>query len=398
MPVRRAAPFLLALLLTALLVPGAAQATSAATVRAKLAKETAKLGRSAGAYVVDETSGTVLYSRRPDLALVPASNEKLFTTATALITLGADATRETRVLATLRPDGVSVQDVYLVGAGDPSFSNTDLSALAATIVANGLKEVAGGVVGDGSFLDAKRGSADSAFKPDLDLGGQLGGLVVGHGGVDGMGPAHLAAARLQALLKKQGVAFGRQARVGVAPPEATEQLATDLSPPLAELVRATNQPSDNFFAEMLLKVVGAESGGAGTTLAGATVVKREMADLGVLPTIADGSGLSRGNRTTTRQVVTLLRAMAAGESATAWLGSLTVAGRNGTLRRRMRGTPAAGRCSGKTGTLRGVSALSGYCTTTGGRRVVFSFIENGVGGGAKAVEDRMVAALARFSG
>ena len=77
---------------------------------------------------------------------------------------------------------------------------------------------------------------------------------------------------------------------------------------------------------------------------------------------------------------------------------MTVAGRNGTLRRRMRGTAAAGRCAGKTGTLRGVSALSGYCTTTTGRHVVFSFLENGVGSGAKSVEDRMVAALARYEG
>jgi len=85
-------------------------------------------------------------------------------------------------------------------------------------------------------------------------------------------------------------------------------------------------------------------------------------------------------------------------SSAAWLGSLTVAGRNGTLRRRLRGTAAAGRCSGKTGTLRGVSALSGYCTTTTGRHVVFSFLENGIGPGAKSVEDRMVAALARYEG
>ncbi len=384
------------------LVAAPAQALDGAALRAKLARESALLGSAAGAHVVDQESGVVLFSRRPDLRLVPASNEKLLVTATALLTLGADARRETRVLATATAvdgEGVEVRDLYLVGAGDPSFANADLASLADQLVREaGLVEVAGGVVGDESLLDARRGSVDSAFRPDFNLGGQLGALVVGHGVARPGGPALVAAARLQALLKARGVRFGRRARIGVAPATAQDAVATDLSPPMSELVRATNQPSDNFYAELLLKVLGAEEGGAGSTAAGAAVVRRTLTGLGLRPTVADGSGLSRRNRTTARELVTLLTAMDAGESATAWRASMTVAGRNGTLRRRMRGTAAAGRCSGKTGTLRGVSALSGYCTTTNGRRVIFSFVENGVGFGAKAIEDRMVAALARYTG
>lgn len=386
----------------ALLAAAPAQALDGTALRAKLARETARLGPASGAHVVDLDSGTVLFSRRPDLALVPASNEKLFVTATALLTLGADARRETVVVADAVADsdpGATVtKDLYLVGAGDPSLTNADLNGLADQLLRRpGLAKVAGGVVGDESLLDARRGSVDSAFKPDFNLGGQLGALVVGHGATDGLGPAHVAAARLQAMLKARGVRFGRRARTGRAPAVAGE-LATDRSPPMAELVRATNRFSDNFYAELLLKVLGAEEGAAGTTAAGAAVVRRTLEQLGLRPTISDGSGLSRGNRTNARQVVSLLRAMSEGDEATAWLSSLTVAGRNGTLRRRMRGTAAAGRCSGKTGTLRGVSALSGYCTTTTGRRVVFSFLENGVGPGAKSAEDRMVAAVARYEG
>lgn len=386
----------------ALLAAAPAHALDRAALRTKLARETARLGAASGAHVVDLDAGTVLFSRHPDLALVPASNEKLFTTATALLTLGADARRETAVVgdavAVSGPRAIVAKDLYLVGAGDPSLANADLTSLVDQLVRLvGLTEVAGGVVGDESLLDARRGSVDSSFKPDFNLGGQLGALVVGHGTTDRVGPAHLVATRLQAMLKARGVRFGRRARTGRAPADA-EELATDRSPPMSDLVRATNQPSDNFYAELLLKVVGAEEGGAGTTLAGATVVRRTLARLDVRPTIADGSGLSRGNRTNARQVVTLLRAMRRGATSTAWLRSLSVAGRNGTLRRRMRGTAAAGRCSGKTGTLLGVSALSGYCTTATGRHVVFSFLENGVGSGAKAAEDRMVAALARYEG
>jgi D-alanyl-D-alanine carboxypeptidase/D-alanyl-D-alanine-endopeptidase (penicillin-binding protein 4) len=386
----------------ALLSAAPAHALDRAAVRAKLARETAKLGAASGAHVVDLDAGTVLFSRRPDLALVPASNQKLFVTATALLTLGADARRETIVagdaVALSDPKAIATRNLYVVGAGDPSLANADLASLADQLVRqSGLTRVAGGVVGDESLLDARRGSVDSSFKPDFNLGGQLGALVVGHGTTDRVGPAHLVAARLQAMLKARGVRFGRRARTGRAPADA-EELATDRSPPLSDLVRATNQPSDNFYAELLLKVVGAEEGDAGTTAAGAAVVRRRLAQLGLRPTISDGSGLSRGNRTNARQVVTLLRAMRRGVTSAAWLGSLTVAGRNGTLRRRLRGTAAAGRCSGKTGTLRGVSALSGYCTTTTGRHVVFSFLENGIGPGAKSVEDRMVAALARYEG
>jgi D-alanyl-D-alanine carboxypeptidase/D-alanyl-D-alanine-endopeptidase (penicillin-binding protein 4) len=69
----------------------------------------------------------------------------------------------------------------------------------------------------------------------------------------------------------------------------------------------------------------------------------------------------------------------------------------GTLRKRMRGTPAQGACRGKTGTLIGVSALSGYCTAANGHTIAFSFVENRVYAlGAKRVEDRMVAAIARY--
>ncbi len=401
---RRPLLSLAAALVTALgaALPAPALALDANALRAKLARETARLGAASGAYVVDLDSGGVLASRRPDLALVPASNEKLFTTATALLTLGAGARRATRVVAdavtATDPEAIVAKDLYVVGAGDPSFANADLTGLVRQLMRSGLAEVRGGVVGDESLLDARRGSVDSGFAADLDLGGQLGALVVGHGAADRGGPAHVVAERLESMLKARGVRFGRRARTGRTPRDAVDTLATDLSPSTAELVRATNQPSDNFFAELLLKVVGADEGGAGTTAAGAGVVRREMAGLGLRPIISDGSGLSRGNRTTARQVVTLLRAMDDGDTATAWAASLSVAGRNGTLRRRMRRTAAAGRCVGKTGTLRGVSALSGYCTTSSGRHVVFSFLENGVGPGAKAVEDRMVAAIARYTG
>jgi D-alanyl-D-alanine carboxypeptidase/D-alanyl-D-alanine-endopeptidase (penicillin-binding protein 4) len=168
---------------------------------------------------------------------------------------------------------------------------------------------------------------------------------------------------------------------------------------MAELVRLMNQPSDNFMAETLIKVLGARFGGAGTTAAGAAVVRSTAASLGVRPTVVDGSGLSRLDRTSPRQVVALLQAMARQPSdyATAFAGSLAVAGQSGTLELRMRRTAATGRCSAKTGTLRDVSSLAGYCTTLSGERLAFAFLMNRIYPlRARVLQDRMTNALAQY--
>jgi D-alanyl-D-alanine carboxypeptidase/D-alanyl-D-alanine-endopeptidase (penicillin-binding protein 4) len=110
----------------------------------------------------------------------------------------------------------------------------------------------------------------------------------------------------------------------------------------------------------------------------------------------DGSGLSRGNLTTPRDVVELLAGM---HASAPFRDSLAVAGRSGTLADRMERGAARDRCQAKTGTLTGVSALAGYCTGRDGSRVAFAFLMNGVSiWGAHAVQDRMAAALARYRG
>ena len=158
-----------------------------------------------------------------------------------------------------------------------------------------------------------------------------------------------------------------------------------------------NQPSDNYIAEMLSKGLGSQFGGEGSTQAGGAVVREALDAYGISPTIADGSGLSRANRTTPREVVTLLESLDESELQAPFDASLAVIGRNGTVSRRMRGTPAQDRCHAKTGTLRDVSALAGYCTTAGGERVAFAFLMNGVyPSSARAVQDRMTVALARY--
>lgn len=377
--------------------PGA-RALESATLREKLAAQQQKLSSTSGAYVRDLETGRTLYSRNSARARSPASNEKLLVTAAALLAYGDPDTRlhtELRV-AQAPVDGVIEGDVALVGVGDPYLTSTRLQTVTGQLEALGVTEIRGRVLGDGSFFDTRRGSYDSAYQFDSDLGGSLGGLVVDYG--RGTDPALYAAQRLRAQLVSVGIRVGGAARVGSLTDNGLT-LASVSSLPLDTIIGRINVVSDNFASEMLLKHLGARFGGQGSTPAGAAVVKAALAAVGVSARPYDGSGLSRADQVSPREVVDLLTEMAElPETGEALDASLPVAGRTGTLADRMRGTAAAGRCRAKTGTLRGVSALSGYCSTQSGNDVAFSFIENNMSEHtAKKVEDRMVALIARNS-
>jgi D-alanyl-D-alanine carboxypeptidase/D-alanyl-D-alanine-endopeptidase (penicillin-binding protein 4) len=158
----------------------------------------------------------------------------------------------------------------------------------------------------------------------------------------------------------------------------------------------TNAPSDNFFAEMLLKDLGAQFGAGGTTADGVAVVQSVIGQqFGIHPRFNDGSGLSRYDRTTAAQVVSLLEQL---KDDRPFVNSLAVAGVSGTMHQEMRGTRAAGKCRGKTGTLSDVANLAGYCTARNGDTLVFAFILNSIGSSyyGHLMEARMGEALANY--
>ena len=132
--------------------------------------------------------------------------------------------------------------------------------------------------------------------------------------------------------------------------------------------------------------------------AGAGVMRSFLRRFGLAPQISDGSGLSRANRTSPREVVALLTAMHNDPQRAAFEDSLAVAGRSGTLAGRMNGSAAEGKCRGKTGTLSDVSALSGLCLTKSGHVIVFSILMNGVSpSSARSLQDSAVKAIANYS-
>ena len=395
-----------ALLIAAALVPAAALAGGPAATRAVLASQMRQAGGGSGAFAVDLDSGRTIFSSRAGTARTPASVEKLYTTSTALTLYGVNGHLTTRVLGDVGvdPAGVLIGNLYLRGGGDPYFDDLKAAQLADRLVLDhGLREITGRVIGDESAFDSLRGPPSEGFRTTNEVG-PLSALTFNRGRTGAprtywqKRPPLFAARAFERALKRRDVVIGGAARTGRTQGGALP-LTEQRSATMAAIARLTNRPSDNFNAETLIKALGEEFGAGGTTRAGAAVVRRTMTGFGLRPRVADGSGLSRSNRTTPRQVVRLLQHMAEDDEAgPAFQTSLAVAGRSGTLEHRMRRSVARDRCQAKTGTLNSVSALAGYCQTTSGARVAFAYLMTGVNVyGAHRLQDRMTSALARYS-
>jgi D-alanyl-D-alanine carboxypeptidase/D-alanyl-D-alanine-endopeptidase (penicillin-binding protein 4) len=379
-----------------------------------MTKAMAPLGGHSGAYVVDLANGEVLFDENGSVPRNPASVEKLYTLSAVLDRFGLDGTLQTSVYGVGKLDshGLFRGNLYLRGGGDPTFgdaafikqnygSGASVEALARLLLANvALRKVKGSIVGDESYFDSLRGGPSTGFAADSNLVGSLSALAFdrGESGSEGS-PAAYAALRLAGILRHSGVVVtGRSHGGGVNLADA-RLLASIDSPPMATLAALTARPSDDFFAEMLLKALGARFGAGGTTAAGAAVVSRFLAGLHLTPSVADGSGLSRQDRTSPIDVVTLLRDLSPGGTASlqsvgrALRAALPVVGESGTLELRMRGSAAAGRCVAKTGTLSDASDLAGWCNGT----FAFAFLMNHVDiTAAQQAQDTMTVALAKL--
>ena len=336
--------------------------------------------RRTAALALDLRTGVVVYSRNPSLALVPASNEKLPVAYAALALLGPGYRFHTEVVGTGTLVGdVWHGDLWLRGFGDPTLEQSDLDALAAELAAWGIRRVDGAVRADESWFDARR--VGPGWKARFLIGESppLSALVVERGvyrGRTSRNPALAAASLLRRTLQARGIHVTKRSGSGVLT-TAGLPLAQDLSEPLAQIVRFMGRESDNFTAEVLVKQLGAVLAGRGTTAAGTRVVRDALEDAGVPlggVRLADGSGLSRLNRLTAAAVVALLEAGLADPALRdAFLGSLAVAGVDGTLQHRLQRRPARGRVIAKTGTTSLASALSGFVRD----RYVFAILQNG---------------------
>jgi len=196
-------------------------------------------------------------------------------------------------------------------------------------------------------------------------------------------PANNFLQHFQQVLAAEGIPV-KQALVASVYRNFNQELATVESPPLAELVRETNRESNNLYAEVLLRLLGKVTDKMpqqqeDTDEIGLKELKTALTQLGVNPNsyiLADGSGLSRHNLISPEALVQTLRFMANSPAASIYRQSLPIAGESGTLKNRLNSTPNRVILQAKTGTLSGVSALSGYIEVPDYEPLVFSIIVN----------------------
>jgi D-alanyl-D-alanine carboxypeptidase/D-alanyl-D-alanine-endopeptidase (penicillin-binding protein 4) len=439
-----------------------------------------------GVYIESVDRGDVLFALNEHKVFIPASNMKLFTTASALLRFGPAFRFQTGIYAggAVRKN-ILEGNLIIKGSGDPSlaprFSDGDsrkfFRSWADSLKARGISKINGNIVGDASYFQANalgygwqwddepywysaqisalcfndncvdvtvQAGEQIGAKPSVTLSPPTSYVSVENNAVTTApdsnrtlfltrprqqniisisneipvnkprytesisveDPAQFFVHVLKEILEEEGI------EVSGEPLTVTEPSAIDYtsltalfihqSPPLSEIIAAVNKPSQNLYAEQLLIKQAAEFGAAATAAEGARVVNATLAGMGVTASeflMHDGSGLSRMNLISPNSVAHLLRYMAKSVYAACFMESLPVAGVDGSLRRRMKDTPAQGKIWAKTGFVGHVRNLSGYAQSADGEMFLFSILVNNYlvpTPSINLLQDRICVLLANF--
>ncbi len=338
--------------------------------------------------------GTVL-AAEPDLALFPASNQKLFTAIGAELLLDAEQRFSTEVYRDAEGR------LVLVAGGDPTLAAVgphSLAALAEQLVDVGVTESAGLIIDVSMFEAATMAPGWLDWQMPTYVGPMSAFMVddndhradAAYVAEPARGNAELFRSELEAV----GMDIDGPTEVHHEPVAVVgEPLARLESAPVSDLLGSMLLSSDNEMAESLVRRIG-----SGSTSAGTAAIESALEPwcLSLNGTAADGSGLSRGNLRSSAEWVALLRSAQAqpwGAELRAWL---PVSGESGTLARRLSGV--SGSVSAKTGSIIGGRALSGYAVTDAGTDVVFSIITNGdaeAAASSRAAIDGLITAVVR---
>lgn len=349
----------------------------------------------------------VLFSEGEELSLTPASTMKILTGFAAIEQLGADYRFTTKLLAEAEPvDGVLSGDLYLVGGGDPllmtadyvrSFENppvrTEIEELADAVVAAGITQITGAVVGVETRYDDERYPEDWPDRyATQGQSGPLSALMINdaftsfpetarareEGEVPSASgdPAKHAAAFFDDLLEARNLVINAGAK-NVSGRDISELVSIGAieSLPLRDIVKQMMVHSDNTTAELLAKEIGLSFSDDPSTEGGANAIQDILSkqDLPEIAVPRDGSGLDAANKLTCPFLVQLLQL--AGPDTDLGV-SLPVAGQDGTLRDRFTGSSAEGRLHAKTGSLNDVTALAGFVEADDGHILEFAYIAN----------------------
>ena len=383
-----------------------------------------------GVLIVNPRTADTLYSKNAGKLFMPASNMKIITSAAALTLLGP----EYRYRTTFLTDG-EVRDSLLdgnllvIGRGDPTVSDrmrgtatTVMDALADSLRAHGVRQISGSLARVGNaFPDSIYGYG---WEWD-DLGEYYGAGVDELIFNEGMAPTTLrplpdtvrdslysgpaknpGKAYLDALhdaLVRKSLRLDGGVRDSTLPtPLKMDTLFVLVSLPLREILPALMKPSQNQIAEILLRTIGLERGGLGTADSARKIVGQQLLAWGVQPdgfVIRDGSGLSDQDLLTPETIVRVLDRIQRDTAFATYYNSMPIAGIDGTIDTRMKGTPAEGNVHAKTGTLAKARSLSGYVTTADGERLIFSILANNTttpGSAVTSVADQIAASLAAY--
>src|SRR5437764_13578359 len=257
--------------------PAALGATQQQSLAQALSSGIQAAGGASAAYVVDLNTGAVLFSSGSQVGHLPASVEKLYTTSTARLRFGPSTTLTTQLLGSGSSTGGTWHGTLVLrGGGDPtfgsvSFDQANYGGRGATIqrlVKNlvhwtSIRAVQGRLLADGSILDSKGGTPATGYRPSIWVEGELDGIAYDRGWLTASGsvfqarPTLFAAQRLVDVLRGAGVRVPTATHVGAGmAPAGARPLAHVNSPNIATLISLTNTPSDNYFAETLLKDLG----------------------------------------------------------------------------------------------------------------------------------------------
>lgn len=357
-----------------------------------------------GLLIVNPKTGDTIYSRNAAKLFMPASNQKIITAAVALTQLGPDYRYHTIIARRgAMKDTVLNGDLIVIGRGDPTMSDrvygsaaNEMAAIADSIRARGIHRVTGALrQGGNAFPDSIYGYG---WEWD-DIGGENGApvdeLLFNEGmvqrtmkigtkdtvvSVATRTPGYVYLSVLYGALQQRGVTVDGLVNLtpdSLAAPYDTVYIVN--SPPLREILKYLLKASQNQIGEALLKTIGLEKTGIGSADAGAEVEITQLREWGVDSTgvvVYDGSGLSRHDLVSPETIVKVLTAMQKDTLFQVFYDAFPTAGREGTIRSRMKGTPAENNLRGKTGSLEFVRTLSGYVDTADGDRLVFSFLAN----------------------
>lgn len=326
----------------------------------------------ASVMVWDLTDDRSLYQFRQKLQLRPASTQKCITAIAALDKLGPDYNFTTRIYYTgTINDSTKVLegDLYCQGGMDPMFSSSDMVSIARAVRDLGIRRIKGKIYADLSFKE--RGLLGEGWCWD-DKNPTLTPLLVDRKG----NFIEQFLRQLQAV----GVSVENGFEESAVPLDAT--LLTTRTHSMNQVLRHMLKVSDNLYAEALFYQMAASTGNHWVTAKqGKAIVNSLYKKVGLNPqnyNVADGSGLSLYNYASTELLTQLLRYAYHQKSIyEPLLASLPIAGVDGTLKKRMRSTPAAGNVRAKTGTLMGVISLAGYLTASNGHQLCFAIINNG---------------------